>query len=135
MSEVRNRREFLSDVGKGALIASVGCAVAGDLGLASVRAEAVEGGGPERLTFGALESLVGLLQETSIDRLVPVAIEKLETGTGLSDLVAAGALANARTFGGEDYVGFHTLMAFAPAFHMSRALPEGRQALPVIKVL
>src|SRR4051794_10678717 len=108
MSAVRNRREFLSDVGKGALIASVGSAATADLGLASVRAEAE---GPERLTFGALESLVALLQETSIDRLVPVAIEKLEAGAGLSDLVAAGALANARTFGGEDYVGFHTLMA------------------------
>jgi hypothetical protein len=44
-------------------------------------------------------------------------------------------LANARTFGGEDYVGFHTLMAMAPAFHMSQELPANVQALPVFKVL
>jgi hypothetical protein len=29
----------------------------------------------------------------------------------LPDVVAAAAFANARTFGGEDYVGFHTLMS------------------------
>ena len=49
--------------------------------------------------------------------------------------MAAAALANARTFGGEDYVGFHTLMALAPAYHMARELPEDRRALPVLKVL
>src|SRR5205814_8957965 len=51
------------------------------------------------------------------------------------DVVAAAALANARTFGGEDYVGFHTLMAIAPSYHMSQELPENRRALPVLKVL
>ncbi|MEA2629875.1 MAG: hypothetical protein QOE66_94, partial [Chloroflexota bacterium] len=110
-----------------------GGGVAADLGLASARAGSDEG--PAPLSFGPLEPLVALMQETSIDRLVPVAVEKLEAGTRLGDLVAAAALANARTFGGEDYVGFHTMMAFSPAFHMSRELPEGRQALPVIKVL
>ena len=35
----------------------------------------------------------------------------------------------------EDYVGFHTMMALAPAFHMARELPEDRRALPVLKVL
>jgi hypothetical protein len=50
-------------------------------------------------------------------------------------LVAAGALANARTFGGEDYIGFHTLMALSPAFHMARELTGPQQALPVFKVL
>src|SRR4051812_20289946 len=135
MSTQRNRREFLADVGRGALIASIGSGAAADLGLACARVEAAEGEGPERLSFGPLEPLVALLQETSVDRLVPLVVEKLEAGTRLGDLVAAGALANARTFGGEGYVGFHTMMAFSPAFHMSRELPEGRQALPVIKVL
>ena len=41
----------------------------------------------------------------------------------LRQLVAAGALANARTFGGEDYVGFHTMMALAPGFHIAQELP------------
>ena len=41
-------------------------------------------------------------------------------------LVAAAALANARTFGGEDYTGFHTLMALAPAFHMAGEMPAER---------
>src|SRR5919205_724363 len=47
----------------------------------------------------------------------------------------AAALANARTFGGEDYVGCHTMMALAPSFHMARELPEDRRPLPVLKVL
>jgi hypothetical protein len=53
----------------------------------------------------------------------------------LRKLVAAAAFANARTFGGEDYVGFHTMMALAPALHMAGELPPDRQALPVFKVL
>src|SRR5262245_63879563 len=93
-----------------------------------------EGGG-ERLAFGGLEPLVGLMQETPVRNLVPVLVEKLRAGVELKQLVAAATLANARTFGGEDYVGFHTLMALAPAYHMSCELPEDRRALPVIKVL
>jgi hypothetical protein len=90
---------------------------------------------PERLAFGGLEPLVGLMQETPIRNLVPVLVEKLRGGTELKELVAAAALANARTFGGEDYIGFHTLMALAPAYHMARELPADRRALPVLKVL
>jgi hypothetical protein len=134
MNTQRSRREFLANVGQGALIASIGSGAAVDLGLATARAADPEKE-PERLSFGLLEPLVALLQETSVDRLVPVVADKLETGTSLRDLVTAAALANARTFGGEDYVGFHTMMALAPAFHMAGELPEGRQALPVIKVL
>src|SRR5262249_13360565 len=47
----------------------------------------------------------------------------------------AAALANARTFGGEHYQGFHTFMALAPAYQMAREAPEGRRPLPVLKVL
>ena len=39
------------------------------------------------------------------------------------------------TFGGCDYVGFHTAMAMLPALEMSRLLADRRQALPVLKVL
>ena len=94
------------------LFASVGFGTAFDMGLTSASAD--DDGGSERLAFGGLEPLVSLMQETSVRNLVPVLVEKLRAGTELKDLVAAASLANARTFGGEDYVGFHTLMALAP---------------------
>ncbi len=129
----RTRREFLADVGRGTLVATLGSAVASDMGLAN--ASALDSDRRDRVTFGALEPLVTLMQETQVDRLVPTLIEKLRAGTPLRDLVASAALANARTFGGEDYVGFHTLMAMAPAFHMAGELPDEKNALPVLKVL
>jgi hypothetical protein len=113
------------------LVASVGAGTAVELGLTPAWADENAG----RLTFGGLEPLVALLQETPVARLVPVLVEKLHAGTGLKPLVAAAALANARTFGGEDYVGFHTMMALAPAYRMACELPEARRPLPVLKVL
>lgn len=127
----QTRREFMSDVGRGMVTAAVGIGIARELGLASAFAEEVT----ERLEFGALEPLVRTMQETPAAKLLPVLAEKLRTGTELKQLVAAGALANARTFGGEDYVGFHTIMAIAPSYHMSQEMPAGQQALPVFKVL
>jgi hypothetical protein len=125
------RREFVTDVGKGMVIASVGSALAGDLLCGPAFAER----GPDVLTFGRLEPLVGLMQETPADRLQPLLVRRLREGADLRQLVAAAALANARAFGGEDYVGFHTMMALAPAYHMARELPEARRPLPVLKVL
>ncbi len=127
----KSRREFLTDVGTGMVVASVGSDLAADLGFSSAYANQ----GPERLSFGALEPLVGLMQETPAARLVPAVVERLRAGTSLRDVVAAAALANARTFGGEDYIGFHTMMAIAPSYHMAQELPEDRRALPVLKVL
>ena len=75
------------------------------------------------------------MQETPLANLQPLLVEKLRSGTELRTLTAAGALANARTFAGQDYTGFPTFMALAPAYAMSRALPEARRALPVLKVL
>src|SRR5258706_4107845 len=131
MLNTRTRREFLSNVGTGMLIATVGPALAFDLGLA----RADEGGGDAPLSFGELEGLVSLLQETPSAKLNAVLVEKMRSGTDLRTLTAAGALANARTFGGEDYVGFHTVMALGPAYRMSRELPEALAPLPVMKVL
>jgi hypothetical protein len=128
---VRNtRREFLEDVGRGMLLAGLGTALASDLGLARVHAD--EAGS---LTFGELEPLVALMQETEPAKLTTLLVGKLKSGTDLRTLVAAGALANARTFGGQDYVGFHTFMALAPAYRMAQELPCEQQPLPVLKVL
>ena len=127
----RTRREFLSAVGQGMLVAGVGASIASDLGLRVARAD--EGGEP--LSFGPLEPLVELMQETPVERLLPALADRLQQGTGLKTLVAAAALANARTFGGEDYIGFHTMMALAPAYHMARELTEAQRPLPVFKVL
>jgi hypothetical protein len=127
-----DRRGFLADVGRGMLVASVGSAVAQDLGLASL-ALAEDGAG--RLTFGSMEPLVAFMQETPVDRLVPAVVEKLGGGVDLRQVVAAAALANARTFGGQDYEGYHTIMALAPSYQMAQELPESRRALPVLKVL
>jgi hypothetical protein len=130
MKTRRTRREFLSAVGQGMLVAGVGAGVASDLGLRLAWAE--EGDKP--LSFGPLEPLVALMQETPIDRLLPTLADELRRGTDLKQLVAAAALANARTFGGEDYVGFHTMMALAPAWHMAQEIDEARRPLPVFKV-
>ena len=131
MNIARNRREFLADVGRGMLVATVGYEIAGQLGLAAEAPETAA----KTLNFGPLESLVCLMQETPANRLVAELVKQMESGVDLRRLTAAAALANARTFGGEDYVGFHTMMALAPAFHMSQELPAELQPLPVFKVL
>ncbi len=126
-----DRREFLKDVGAGVVVASIGSGLANDLGFSTAFAQQ----GTERLTFGQLEPLVSLMQETPAARLIPQIVERMRNGTSLRDVVAAAALANARTFGGEDYIGFHTMMAIAPSYYMAQELPENRRALPVLKVL
>lgn len=135
--EQQTRRSFLADVTGSMIAASVGFGLAADMGLMpqALAEEAVGGLPGDALSFGALESLVAQLQETPVDKLLPALVGKLGAGTSLRDLVAAAALANARTFGGEDYVGFHTLMALSPAYRMALELPSERQPLPVLKVL
>jgi len=125
------RREFLAEVGRGMVVATVGYEIARDLSLAPAFAADV----PEALEFGSLEPLVSFMQETPVNKLVPALAAKLNSGEDLRRLVTAGALANARTFGGEDYVGFHTMMALAPALHMAQEMPEPMKPLPVFKVL
>src|SRR5262245_3028441 len=127
----RNRREFLADVGRGMLVAGLGAAAGSQLELGPAWAD----NGPARLDFGALEPLAAQLQETPVAKLLPVLMEKMQGGTELRTLVAAAARANARTFGGHDYDGYHTFMALLPAYQMSKELPAERQALPVLKVL
>jgi hypothetical protein len=127
----RSRREFLADVGRGMLVAGVGSTLAVDLGLCALP----DDDGPERLQFGEMERLVSLMQQTPVDRLQRVVMEKVGSGTSLPTLVAAAALANARTFGGQDYNGYHTFMALGPALGMAGELPSPASPLPVLKVL
>jgi hypothetical protein len=127
----RSRREFLADVGRGMLISSVGVSTAFDLGLSSAVANVED----TRVTFGQLEPLVSLMQETTPDKLLPVLVSKLSSGVSLKTLVSAGALANVRAFAGQDYTGYHTFMALVPAIQMAGQLPRERQSLPVLKVL
>src|SRR5215813_12855003 len=131
MNSPKSRRHFLADVGRGMLVATVGYSAAYELGLAP----AFAADAPDTLDFGSLEPLVRFMQETTTDKLLPGLAAKLKSGTDLRRLVAAAALANARTFGGEDYVGFHTMMALAPSLHMAQELPDALQPLPIFKVL
>ena len=118
-----DRRQFLNLLGKGVLATALGPALAIELGLAprSIAEEAAAA----PLHLGELEPLVSFMQETPLEQLQTALAEKVRGGTELRRLVAAGALANARTFGGQDYVGFHTIMAPAPS-----SLIQARLALP-----
>jgi hypothetical protein len=111
--------------------ATVRAGLSRDLGFSTAFADEE----PARLTFGAIEPLVTMMQETPPARLVPQVVERLRGGTSIREIAAAMSLANARTFGGEDYIGFHTMMAIAPAVHMSGELPASTRALPILKVL
>lgn len=124
-----SRRQFLRDLGTGALAASG----AGYLGAAGSSFWRENDG--KRLDFGKLEPLAAWMQDNDADAVVAGAVKKLRAGVSLQTLVAAGALANTRTFGGTDYVGYHCAMALMPAFEMSRQMPKGDEALPVLKVL
>lgn len=125
------RRYFLNQVGQGMLAASIGSAMAQELGIAS----AALWDDPPRLHFGAMEPLVAMMQETPIEKLLPLLTQKWSAGTPLKTLVAAGALANARAFGGQDYTGHHTFMALTPSMGMAERLPTPHKPLPVLKVL
>src|SRR5439155_12888092 len=66
MNAPLTRREFLADVGRGMLVATVGCAAATELGLAP----AFAADAPDTLDFGSLEPLVRFMQETPPDKLL-----------------------------------------------------------------
>ena len=71
------------------------------------------------------------MRNTPAPQLQPMLAKMYVKGeANLKKLTAAGALANAVTFGGCDYVGFHTAMAMLPALSMSGLLASGRQPLP-----
>jgi hypothetical protein len=128
---ITSRREFLGGVGLSVGRVALGLALVRQLGLAEEWASPAL----ERLRFGALDPLVDLMQETPADALMPILVQKLRTGTRIEELVGAGALANARAFGGTNYNGYHALMAMMPSYEMALAMPAPYSALPVLKVL
>ena len=71
---LQSRREFLSDVGRGMVTAAVGFGMAHELGLAPVFGSEAE----VPLTFGGIEPLVCLMQETPVAKLLPVLVESCE---------------------------------------------------------
>ncbi len=125
------RREVLADIGKGMLTTSIGAGLASEIGISHALAD----GDSKTINFGHLEPLVEMMQVNSADKMLPLVISAVNKGTSTKDVVAAAALANARTFGGEDYIGFHAFMAMAPAYQMTRELPSNKSLLPVLKVL
>ena len=129
----QTRRMFLSDTAMKMMLGTLGVGLISDLRLASVFGE--DATTASALTFGELEPLVVLLQETPLEKLQPALVKKIQEGTSLKSLIAAGSLANSRSFGGQDYIGFHTLMALAPALHMTAELPDNVKPLPILKVL
>src|SRR3954454_12172512 len=82
-----------------------------------------------------LARLSQLIQQTPTKNLLPALHTELKNGASLRALIAAGALANARAFGGQDYNGYHSFMALCPSYAMAMALPEKERPLPVLKVL
>ncbi len=126
----RERREFLADVGKGMLVATVGTSLATELGLEQVCAREEN----DRLEFGDIGPLVDMMENTPIAKLQAAVVEKHTAGADLKTLTAAAALANARAFGGQDYDGYHTFMALGPALEMARELPAQQKLLPLLKV-
>jgi len=127
-----SRRQFLQNVGSGMLIAGLGSSLAIELGVAGESSLLPVSGS----SHGTLSPWVGLMQELEPDKLQAKMIAELAKGAvSLKDLVSAAALANAETFGGQDYVGYHAEMALIPALQISAELPEPQKPLPVLKVL
>lgn len=126
------RRRFLARVGNGMLIAGLGSRLAFELGVANAN----DLGPASTVDYGDLGPWVTRMQELNPDKLQALMVEELlgERVT-LRQLTSAAALANAETFGGQDYVGYHAEMALVPALEMAEELPRTLQPLPVLKVL
>jgi hypothetical protein len=108
----------------------VGSSLAAELGLA---AEDTRDSKAKAST--GLTRLSDIIQQTPTKDLLPALHKELNNGTSLKELIAAGALANARAFGGQDYNGYHSFMALCPSYAMAMALPEKERPLPILKVL
>ncbi len=127
-----SRRSFLARTGAASLGVKLSSAALLDFCSSSAFARDA---GSEGLRFGPLEPLVELMCGASPDEMLHALVAKLRAGTELKEIVAAAALANARTFGGEDYDGYHCFMALMPALAMAQRTKGKESALPVLKVV
>src|SRR5262245_2357322 len=110
------------------LAALIGSSLAVELGLA-----ADDGKDDKAKTPTDLDRLSKLIQQTPTQDLLPALALRLKNGTSLKELIAAGALANCRAFGGLDYNGYHSFMDLCPSYAMPMALPEKERPLPILK--
>jgi hypothetical protein len=108
----------------------VGSGLAAELGLAAEDNQEGKANTPT-----GLARIATIIQQTPTKDLLPALHTELKNGVSLKELIAAGALANARAFGGQDYNGFHSFMALCPSYAMAMALPEKDRPLPILKVL
>src|SRR5262245_48449811 len=108
----------------------VGSGLAAELGLA-----AEDNKDDQAKTSANLARLSQIIQQSATKDLLPALGRELKHGTSLKELIAAGALANVRAFGGQDYNGYHSFMALCPSYAMAMALPEKERPLPILKVL
>ena len=107
-----NRRKFMQNVGSGMLIAGLGSNLAIDLGVANERDLLPA----THAHYGDLSQWVHRMQDMRPDKLLEVMVSGLnKQEVSLKQLVTSAALANAETFGGQDYVGYHAEMALIPA--------------------
>lgn len=118
-------------------VTTLGVGLTQELGLASPTflGAGVDG---DPLGFGPFAHLANLLTETPLDQLQPMIVKQIASGTSFEQLISAGALANARAFGGEDYNGYHAFMALMPAYQISQSMLSSKNpaaAMPVLKVL
>lgn len=124
-----SRRQFLASAGATAVVTALGGDYASALGLRTPRLEG------ELVGLGEYQALADLFEETSPSEIMGRLVAKLREGATLDQLVSAGALANARSMAGSDYEGYHAFMGMYPSLVISRELPEGEAALPVLKTL
>jgi hypothetical protein len=132
MTQPTTRRGFLDQMGRGMLATGLGVTFAGELFGRSFAGIGEEGA----IDIGRHQALTDLLTEINLAELQPRLVKMWRAGEVTPEsLIAAGSLANARAFGGQDYVGYHVLMALVPAYEISRELPAREQPLPILKVL
>ena len=88
------RRKFLTDVGSGMLAGALGSSLAFDLGITPVGAAEDS----QRLTFGKMEPLVALMQDTPLEKTPARTDRSDSSGNGPANAGARGAIGQCADF-------------------------------------
>ena len=91
MSQSSHRREFLQEVGGGMLAVLVGPTLAAELGLAAEDTK-----DDKAKPSPAIARIAEIVQQSPTDRLLGALDEQMKKGATLRQLIAGGAIANAR---------------------------------------